>query len=155
MQWLGAQLQEWEVKARAFLSHSEEHFYAYSQRKELLDLSLRELREKGVKVKYVQVTCNHRCVPFDSFLSYDTFVIYTFANLVLPYGGAGYMNTYLRDRDHSHFFQIDFKEDFKYAGQGLARESWSTFLWLRSYLLYKCAMELFWLMCLVVTFAKF
>jgi len=143
-----------KIVKRVF-GHTEPDFFAYSMNKTLIDLPVAELQKiKNLKVKYIQVDGNHKCIPWDSFLSLDNFAIYTLATLVMPTGATGFMNTYLRDRKSSNYKNIDFNVDFEYTGHALATEGWLSMIWIRSYLMWKCFKELFWLMLLVVTYAK-
>ena len=57
----------------------------------------------NLKVKYVQVNASHKCIPWDTFLTFDSFVIYTMASLTMPTGATGYMNSYLRKKNSSNF----------------------------------------------------
>ena len=96
------------------MATNEDYFYAYSKNPDLLKMNVAELSKvPNLKVKMITVNSSHRCVPFDEFLGYDTYSIYAFANLIIPYGGTGYFSTYLRNPDSSNYFFLDFDTDFK------------------------------------------
>ena len=107
-----------------------------------------------MKIKYIQVNGNHKCIPWDSFLFLDNFAMHTIASLVMPTGANGYMNSYLRDRDSPNFMKVNFQKDFEYTSHSLATVGWFKMFWTRGYLMWKCFKDLFGLMLLVVTYAK-
>lgn len=60
-----------------------EWIYAYSRNETLLNLPVSELRKiKDLKMYYLQLDSQTKCMPVGGPLGYDTFMVYMFINLV-------------------------------------------------------------------------
>jgi hypothetical protein len=130
-----------------FTPPSRSHVYAYSRNQTLLEMSFDELREiPDLRTHYLQVDIQNKFVPVDWFLGYDTYVIYSFVNLVGFGPQKGYLKTLLRDEP----FWVDFEKDFiGSSGQGLWRH-FETKAWL----LIDTLWSLMILMCCTVAIGK-
>ena len=58
-----------------------DNLYAYTYDPKYLNMTIEELKDQKVRMKYLQVGSMSKCVPQDWFLGYDQFAIYTWLNL--------------------------------------------------------------------------
>lgn len=98
-----------------------DNLYAFSFDPKYLNMTIQELKDQKVRMKYLQVGSMSKCVPQDWFLGYDQFAIYTWLNL----GGhqideAGHLKTFIRPaRSKFNFVNnldkiaVDYSQDFR------------------------------------------
>jgi hypothetical protein len=58
-----------------------DNLYAYTYDPKYLNMTIEELKDQKIRMKYLQVGSMSKCVPQDWFLGYDQFAIYTWLNL--------------------------------------------------------------------------
>ena len=128
-----------------------EFIYAYSRNETLVNLSISELKEiKDLKLYYMQMDSQTKCMPVGGALGYDTFMTYMFVNLIGYGQNAGFMKTWFRDEKST--FEIDFNEDLNglgSKGDGLWGHAKN-----KAYMIYECLKELAQMLLLVIISCK-
>jgi hypothetical protein len=72
--------------------HFQEDIYVFALNETLLNMSIGELRSiKNLKASYLQLETKNKCVPTDWYLGYDTFMTYSFYQLV---DSKGYLKNF-------------------------------------------------------------
>ena len=74
------------------------------------------MKKTDLKVYYMQMDSTQKCMPVGGPIGYDTFMIYTFINLVGYGEDAGYMKTWLRKEGSEYMLDVDFGEDLVVLG---------------------------------------
>ena len=128
-----------------------EWIYAYSRNETLLNLPISELKQiKDLKMYYLQLDSQTKCMPVGGPLGYDTFMVYMFINLVGYGQNAGYLKTWFRDEEST--LEIDFKNElaaFGSRGDGLWGHAKC-----KAYMIFDCLYELTQMLLLILVSCK-